>query len=66
MHEEGEGTDEVAVFSFGLIMYEIVVGEPALYPELSTAQVMARVLAGKRKPIPESLPDWVHGFILKW
>jgi hypothetical protein len=65
MYEEGAYTDKVDVFSFGLILYEIVVGEPAFPPDLRAAQVMTRVLTGERKPIPDFVPDWVHGLILK-
>jgi serine/threonine protein kinase len=65
MYEEGEYTDKVDVFSFGLILYEVVVGEPVFPPNLVLAKVMAKVLAGKRKPIPDFVLDWVRDIISK-
>jgi serine/threonine protein kinase len=53
----------VDVFSFGLILYELVVGTPAFSPSLSASAVMKRVVLGQRPDIPASVSPIVRRLI---
>jgi serine/threonine protein kinase len=48
----GELTDKVDVYSFGLILYEIVVGKPVFSRGESPAAVIAHIRRGDRADIP--------------
>jgi serine/threonine-protein kinase len=51
----------VDVFAFGLILYELVVGEKAFPLSLSTGVVMKRMIMGQRPSIPQTVnPNVSH------
>jgi serine/threonine protein kinase len=66
-NEEGDynpdPTEKIDVFSFGLILYEIVIGKPVFSEDLTPPQVMFRVLKGTRAPIPGWIPAFVFEMI---
>jgi serine/threonine protein kinase len=59
MYEGVQYDFKIDVFSFGLILYEMILCEPVFSPDLLPYQVMWKVLAPWR---PE-FPDWVDPFI---
>jgi serine/threonine protein kinase len=65
--EDGEGhyhsdpTEKIDVFSFGLILYEIIFGHPVFPEDLTPPQVMFRVLSGTRA----SIPGWIPAFVFQ-
>jgi TPR repeat protein len=51
------------VYSFGLILYEAVIGERAFSPELRPEAVMRKILSGEELLIPESVEPGVARLI---
>jgi serine/threonine protein kinase len=58
-------TEKMDVFSFGLILYEIIVGQKVFPDNLDLANVMYRVLNEKRAEIPGWIPAFVFQLISK-
>jgi serine/threonine protein kinase len=58
-------TGSVDVFAFGLILYELAVGEKAFPLSLSTAAVMKRVIMGQRPTIPQTVDPKVSRLITR-
>jgi serine/threonine protein kinase len=48
-------TESVDIFAFGLILYELIVGQKAFPLSLSTTAVMKRVILDQRPKIPETV-----------
>jgi serine/threonine protein kinase len=65
MYDSGEYTKKVDVFSFGLILYEIVSGEPVFPIRITLNRLMKQVIEGTRKPIPNFVPGWLGEIIAK-
>jgi serine/threonine protein kinase len=58
-----EYTTAVDVFSFGLILYEVVVGKPVFYMDIGSMTLMQKVKSGERAEIPKSVPGPVKRLI---
>jgi serine/threonine protein kinase len=63
LYEEGGYTEKIDVYSFGLIMYEIVVGSRVYPGSLTKAQLLRRVISGVRADIPVNVKPWVKSLI---
>jgi serine/threonine protein kinase len=63
LYTDAPPTPQVDVFSFGVILYEIVVGWPAFDPQLSACQLMNHVCSGKRPVIPPTVSAFVRTLI---
>jgi serine/threonine protein kinase len=59
LYEEQNYDEKIDVYSFALILYEIVVGHPVFAPTLTFMQLCLKVARGERKEIPSN----VEGFI---
>jgi serine/threonine protein kinase len=55
MYEDVEYTQAVDVYSFVLVLFEILVRSPVFSPSLSPPVLMRRVALGERPPIPETV-----------
>jgi serine/threonine protein kinase len=60
-HQLPDPTEKIDVFSFGLILYEIIFGEPVFSEDLVPAGVMRLVVEGK---FPE-IPGWIPAFVFQ-
>jgi serine/threonine protein kinase len=62
---EGRYTTAVDVYSFAMILYESLVGEPAFsdVPELTTFKLQTKVVNNERPPLPPSLNPEVSEMI---
>jgi serine/threonine protein kinase len=58
-----EYTSKVDVYSFGLILYEVVTGEKVFPPTLGPFGICAAAREGRRPPIPDWVPTWVRMLI---
>jgi mitogen-activated protein kinase kinase kinase 7 len=65
MYEEGGYSREIDVFSFALIVYEVLVGTPVFPPSLTPIQILARVVSGKRADIPATVPPFLTSLITR-
>jgi serine/threonine protein kinase len=63
MYTDDTYDSAVDVFSFGLILYEILCDKQAFSSGLSPTVVMRMVLREERPPIPEGFPQWVINLI---
>jgi serine/threonine protein kinase len=63
MYEGGKSTSAVDIFAFGLILYELIVGEPVFAATLSPEEVKAKVVGGERPKMPESVNETVRKVI---
>jgi serine/threonine protein kinase len=63
MYEDVEYDFKVDVFSFGLIAYEIVAGQPFFSRNLRPEQIMKKVLSDWRPSFPEHVAMWVRELI---
>jgi serine/threonine protein kinase len=63
MYEESGYGLKADIFSFGLLLFEIVVGVPVFSPELLPQQIMKRALFGRRPQVPADVPEFVRGLI---
>jgi serine/threonine protein kinase len=61
--EEIECTSKVDVFSFGLILYEILVGSPVFPSSMQPFPVMRKLLEGKMPPIPDKCGTVIQNLI---
>lgn len=52
MYEEGQYTDAVDVYTFVLILYELLVGEPVFSPRTGSLVLMKKVASDQRPKIP--------------
>jgi hypothetical protein len=57
-------TQKIDVFSFGIILYEIVIGQRAFNRRLNSYQLMNHICNGHRPPIPGNLPMFVQELML--
>jgi len=57
MYQDDECTTAADVFSFGLILYEMLVGHPVFPPTLSPFAVMKKVMGGERAEIPRTMKE---------
>jgi serine/threonine protein kinase len=55
MYDSNEYTTAVDVFSYGLIVYELVVGHSVFSPDDSPLVLMRKVTGGVRGEIPEAV-----------
>jgi serine/threonine protein kinase len=55
MYKDGDYTSAVDVYSFGLILYECLVGRPVFPLETALYPLIMKVTGGERPPIPETL-----------
>jgi serine/threonine protein kinase len=65
MYEAGDYTPAVDVFSFGLILYDLVVGDFAFSPSLTPWQLMNVVTRSDRPECPSDMSENVKGIILR-
>jgi serine/threonine protein kinase len=63
LYEDVDYHAKVDVFSFSLILYEIVVGRPMFSARLSLLQLALRVARGARADIPATVEPCVAGLI---
>jgi serine/threonine protein kinase len=60
---ETDYDEKVDVYSFGLILYEIVVGKPVFDPSLSMPQLFRKAISGERAEIPATTLPFVKTLI---
>jgi serine/threonine protein kinase len=65
MYEGGKSTNAVDVFAFGIILYELIVGEAVFARTESRDEVMAKVIGGEMPKIPESVNETVRKVIMR-
>jgi serine/threonine protein kinase len=51
------------VYSFGLLVYEIIVGKSVFAPTLSSMAVIKKAISGERAPIPAAVSAFTRGLI---
>jgi serine/threonine protein kinase len=65
MHESDDYTTAVNVFSFAMIIYEVIVGRPVFPPRMGPKTVMEKIKAGERADIPRTV-DGTARRIISW
>jgi hypothetical protein len=60
---EEDYTPAVDVYSFALMMYEILVGQPVFPPKLGLTPLSQKAIRGERPPIPETISAPVEDVI---
>jgi hypothetical protein len=65
MYKENGYDAKVDVFSYGMLLYEVVVGWPVYSPKLSPRPFMRKLLNGERNVIPGTVPEWLGQLIAK-
>jgi serine/threonine protein kinase len=65
MHESDDYTTAVDVFSFAMIVYEVIVGRPVFPPRMGPMTVMEKIKTGERPDIPRTV-DGVARKIISW
>jgi serine/threonine protein kinase len=63
LYEEGDYDEKIDVYSFALILYEIVVGHPVFPPTLTLMQLCAKILRNERAEIPSNVEGFVAHLI---
>jgi TPR repeat protein len=63
LYEEEPYTNKIDVFSFSLVLYEILEGRPVWDPSLSLPVLMHRVLTPSRRPQFQATPEQVRNLI---
>jgi serine/threonine protein kinase len=63
MFREGEYTNKADVFSFGLVLYEILVGSAVFPSSEYSLPVMKRILAGEMPEIPAKCGQFMQNLI---
>lgn len=63
MYEEGNYTNLIDVYSFSLILYEILVKRTVFPENIQPAPLMRRVISGTRAEIPESIRPEIREII---
>ena len=59
---DGEYDKKMDVYSFGVMLYEIITGKPA-FRNMSQRQLMKHICLGKREPIPDSVTPFARDLI---
>jgi serine/threonine protein kinase len=66
MYRESENIcPKVDVFSFGLILYEILAGRPVFPSDEQPFPVMRQLFAGEMPAVPDNIGSFMHGLILR-
>jgi serine/threonine protein kinase len=65
MYEDGEYTGAVDVFSFALILYELLVGEPVFSPAQSPTALMKQARSHERPTLPDEMNVVVKRIIVR-
>jgi serine/threonine protein kinase len=65
LYGEDPYTEKIDVFSFTLVLYEILVGHPVFSAKLSKAQIMRKVCDKIRANLPSSMNDDVKALITR-
>jgi hypothetical protein len=60
--ESGYGL-KVDIFSFRVLLFEIIVGVPVFSREIFPQQIMKRVLFGRHPQLPANVPEFVQALI---
>jgi hypothetical protein len=63
MYQEEGPTSKVDMFSFGLILYAILVGLPVFPPSMHTLKIMNQVLKGDMPPVPDKCGAFMQSLI---
>jgi serine/threonine protein kinase len=65
IYDEDSYTEKIDVFSFSLVLYEILVGHPVYPAMLSEAQIMKKVCFKVRADLPNNINDDVKTLITR-
>jgi hypothetical protein len=63
LYEERDYDEKIDVYSFALVLYEIVVGHPVFPPTLTFMQLCAKILRNERAEIPSNVEGLVADLI---
>jgi serine/threonine protein kinase len=63
MYDNGDYTAAIDVYSFSLIVYEVLVGQSAFSATLAPPVLMKKVIEGSRPPLPQSMEPTIQQII---